>query len=114
MTLFGRDAASLNREERRCLAHRRIGIVFQDFRLIDDLSAGDNVALPLRIGGAPKKQIRANVPELLAWVGLEQPRRRGSAEPVRRLEQQRIAIARADYVRASRSADCRRTNRQCR
>jgi len=93
VTLFGRDAAALSRHE-RAACRRRIGVVFQDFRLIDNLSAAENVALPLRIAGAPEKQVRAHVPELLTWVGLGE---RGDA-PVRNLsggEQQRIAIARA-------------------
>jgi cell division transport system ATP-binding protein len=93
LTLFGRDSAGLDRAQRSAF-RRRIGIVFQDFRLIDDLSAAENVALPLRIKGAPEKQIRENVPELLNWVGLDTR----SAAPARTLsggEQQRIAIARA-------------------
>jgi cell division transport system ATP-binding protein len=49
---------------------RRIGVVFQDFRLLSHLSAFDNVALPLRIAGRPEGQIRADVTEMLRWVGL--------------------------------------------
>ena len=49
---------------------RRIGVVFQDFRLLPHLSAYDNVALPLRIAGRPEGQIRADVTEILGWVGL--------------------------------------------
>lgn len=93
VVLFGSDAGPLDRAARAAL-RRRIGIVFQDFRLIDELSAHDNVALPLRIGGAPERQIRDNVAELLAWVGLAD---RGNT-PVGSLsggERQRVAVARA-------------------
>lgn len=67
--LFGQDVASLTRDERDAL-RRRIGIVFQDRRLLDHLSAYDNVALPLRINGAREDQVEGFVPELLAWFGL--------------------------------------------
>ncbi|HVC56856.1 MAG TPA: ATP-binding cassette domain-containing protein [Stellaceae bacterium] len=93
LTLFGTDTAGLDRPARAAL-RRRMGIVFQDFRLIDEMSAGDNVALPLRVTGATPRQIRDNVPELLAWVGLAE---RGEA-PAATLsggERQRLAIARA-------------------
>ena len=79
---------------------RRIGVVFQDFRLLTHLSAFDNVALPLRIAGRPEGQIRADVTEMLRWVGL------GSKLGTRPLElsggeQQRVAIARAVIGRPS-------------
>ncbi len=93
VTLFGRDIATLKREELPAL-RRRIGVVFQDFRLIDHLSAVDNVALPLRLAGARDERVRGHVKELLRWVGLgdhldaRPPTLSGG-------EQQRIAIARA-------------------
>ena len=73
---------------------RRIGMVFQDFRLLSHLCVYDNVALPLRIGGRPEGQIRADVTEILRWVGLE---RKAAAQPAELSggEQQRVAIARA-------------------
>src|SRR3954452_15700664 len=73
---------------------RRIGVVFQDFRLIRHLSAFDNVALPLRIGGASEEEVEGPVREILAWVGLAD---RASARPptLSGGEQQRVAIARA-------------------
>jgi len=93
LILFGADTASLDRDARAAL-RRRIGMVFQDLRLIDTLSAGDNVALPLRIAGAPEHEVRDNVAALLAWVGLA-----GRADvPTATLsggERQRVAIARA-------------------
>ncbi len=77
---------------------RQIGVVFQDFRLLPQLSAFDNVALPLRIAGRPEGQIRADVGELLRWVGLS---RHLEAHPADLSggEQQRIAIARAVITR---------------
>jgi cell division transport system ATP-binding protein len=79
---------------------RRIGVVFQDFRLLPHLSAFDNVALPLRIAGRPEGQIRADVSEILRWVGLSG---RLDARPAALSggEQQRIAIARAVITRPS-------------
>ncbi len=73
---------------------RRIGVVFQDFRLIRHLSAFDNVALPLRVAGASDEDVEGPVREMLAWVGLAD---RASARPptLSGGEQQRVAIARA-------------------
>ena len=73
---------------------RRIGVVFQDFRLIRHLSAFDNVALPLRVAGATDDKVEGPVREMLAWVGLAD---RASARPptLSGGEQQRVAIARA-------------------
>ncbi len=95
--LFGEDAVTLPRK-RLPGFRRRIGVVFQDFRLLPHLSAQDNIALPLRLSGVPESEIAAPVREMLAWVGLEG---RGDATP-RTLsggEQQRIAIARAVIAR---------------
>lgn len=73
---------------------RRIGVVFQDFRLLPYLSVYDNVALPLRLAGRPEASIRADVTEILRWVGLEAKARSAPPE-LSGGEQQRIAIARA-------------------
>ncbi len=70
LSLFDSDLATLDRAARAAL-RRRIGMVFQDFRLIDELSVHDNVALPLRIAGAGEREIRDHIPELLGWLGIE-------------------------------------------
>ena len=69
ISLFDRDIATAPRREMPAL-RRRIGVVFQDFRLIDHLSAFDNAALPLRVAGVEEAQIKEHVTELLSWVGL--------------------------------------------
>ena len=77
---------------------RRIGIVFQDFRLLDHLTAYENVALPLRVRGMEEASYRAEVTELLRWVGLGE--RMHLLPPVLSGgEKQRAAIARALIVR---------------
>ncbi|MEK9646866.1 MAG: cell division ATP-binding protein FtsE [Alphaproteobacteria bacterium] len=93
ISMFGRDVSAVPRRELATM-RRRIGVVFQDFRLLDHLSALENVALPLRIAGARETQIRDHVAELLKWVGLEgQVDDRPST--LSGGEQQRVAIARA-------------------
>jgi cell division transport system ATP-binding protein len=77
---------------------RRIGVVFQDFRLVQHLSAFDNVALPLRVSGVPESEIRKPVADMLDWVGLEQ-RRDARPATLSGGEQQRVAIARAVIAR---------------
>jgi cell division transport system ATP-binding protein len=93
MSLFGADVAVLTRRELPSV-RRRIGVVFQDFRLLDHLSTFDNVSLPLRIQGREVASYRADVLELLRWVGLEG---RAHAFPpvLSGGEKQRVAIARA-------------------
>jgi cell division transport system ATP-binding protein len=67
--IFNKDAATLPRAAIPAL-RRRIGIVFQDFRLLDHLTTFENVALPLRVAGADDATYRNDVMELLEWVGL--------------------------------------------
>jgi len=97
MSLFGDE---LDHAPRDALPgyRRRIGVVFQDFRLIRHLSAFDNVALPLRISGRGEAEVEGPVREMLAWVGLAD---RASARPptLSGGEQQRVAIARAVIAR---------------
>ena len=93
ISLFGRDAATLKRRDVPDM-RRRIGVVFQDFRLIEHLSALENVALPLRVAGGHDQQVDTHVAELLRWVELdEQIHVRPSV--LSGGQQQRIAIARA-------------------
>ncbi|MCW6531462.1 MULTISPECIES: cell division ATP-binding protein FtsE [Sphingomonas] len=91
--LFGEDAVTMPRS-RLPGFRRRIGVVFQDFRLIPHLSIADNIALPLRVAGVPEADVAGPVSEMLAWVGLGD---RGGARPATLSggEQQRVAIARA-------------------
>jgi len=97
--LFGRDIATTARHDLPAL-RRRIGVVFQDFRLIDHLSALDNVALPLRVAGAKDDQVREHVAELLAWVGLAD-HIEATPSLLSGGQQQRVAIARAVINRPS-------------
>ena len=99
LNLLGTDIGNTRRRFLPRL-RRRIGVVFQDFRLLPHLSTYDNVALPLRIAGRPEGQIRADVTEMLRWVGLGQ---KLAARPLELSggEQQRVAIARAVIGRPS-------------
>lgn len=91
--IFGQDAATMPRRKLPAL-RRRLGVVFQDFRLLDHLSALENVALPLRLAGGQDNQIREHVRELLSWVGLAD-RMDATPSTLSGGEQQRVAIARA-------------------
>lgn len=95
--MFGRDITALPRAALPAL-RRRIGVVLQDFRLIEHLTAFDNVALPLRIAGVHETEVRAHVDELMAWVGLSE-RRDVRPAVLSGGEQQRVAIARAVIAR---------------
>jgi cell division transport system ATP-binding protein len=97
ITLFGHDLATTRRSLFPSL-RRRIGVVFQDFRLLDHLSAFDNVALPLRLAGQSVERYARDVEELLGWVGLGE---KLDAKPptLSGGEQQRVAIARAVVAR---------------
>lgn len=91
--MFDRSITSIPRDELPML-RRRIGIVFQDFRLLDHLTTYENVALPLRVRGKEESSYRSDVLELLNWVGLGE--RINVLPPVLSGgEKQRAAIARA-------------------
>ncbi len=97
VALFGENVERLKRKDLPAL-RRRIGVVFQEYRLLDHLSAFDNTALPLRLSGRKPATYREDVAELLTWVGLGQhmhalPRTLSGGE------QQRLAIARAVVTR---------------
>ncbi len=95
--LFGRDALTIDKAGVTDL-RRRIGVVFQDFRLLDHLTTYENVALPLRVRGMDESAYRAEVTELLRWVGLGE---RMNIPPavLSGGEKQRAVIARALIVR---------------
>jgi cell division transport system ATP-binding protein len=95
--VFGQDSAALSKDDLTKL-RRRIGAVFQDFRLLDHLTAYENVALPLRAMGREESSYRAEVVELLRWVGLGD-RMNASPPVLSGGEKQRAAIARALIVR---------------
>ena len=97
ITLFDQDTTRLKPNEVAAI-RRRIGIVFQDFRLLDHLTVYENVALPLRVAGRDEANYRSEVVELLGWVGLGE--RLDALPPILSGgEKQRIAIARALIVR---------------
>jgi cell division transport system ATP-binding protein len=91
--ILGTDARKVSRRE-AALLRRRIGVVYQDFRLLGHLSAYDNVALPMRLARRNESQIQADVTEILRWVGLS-GKLETRPDELSGGEQQRIAIARA-------------------
>ncbi len=93
ISIFGQDVATLPRRELPAI-RRRIGVVFQEFRLLNHLTTYENVALPLRIRGVHTDEYENNVIELLRWVGLGE-RLNATPEILSGGEKQRAAIARA-------------------
>ncbi|MHA1189309.1 MAG: cell division ATP-binding protein FtsE [Alphaproteobacteria bacterium] len=97
MRIFDADAATVSRADIPAL-RRRIGMVFQNFRLLDHMTTYENVALPLRVAGADESTYHRDVAELMEWVGLgdkmwvHPPVLSGG-------EKQRVAIARALITR---------------
>lgn len=93
VSLFGRDVTAIGHAEKPAL-RQRLGVVFQDFRLIEHLSVFDNVALPLRVKGLRRRDYLDDVKDLLDWVGLG-TRMLALPETLSGGEKQRAAIARA-------------------
>lgn len=97
VTLFGQESSALQKDALTAV-RRRVGVVFQDFRLLDHLTTYENVALPLRVMGREERGYRAEVTELLGWVGLGE-RLHVSPQVLSGGEKQRAAIARALIMR---------------
>lgn len=95
--VLGENVSALSPEGRAEL-RRRIGIVFQDFRLLDHLTTWENVALPLRVMGKREQDYGDDVTDLLRWVGLGD-RMHAYPEVLSGGEKQRAAIARAVIAR---------------
>jgi len=93
VSVVGKNVNFTNRDSLAML-RRKIGVVFQDFRLLDHLSAFDNVALPLRVCGMDEKEVKKRVTELLQWVELDK-HLKAPASTLSGGEKQRVAIARA-------------------
>jgi cell division transport system ATP-binding protein len=97
ITMFDQDVTTLSKDD-LALLRRKVGIVFQDFRLLDHMTTFENVALPFRVMGMEEDSYRGEVLELLDWVGLGE--RIWSLPPVLSGgEKQRAAIARAVIAR---------------
>jgi cell division transport system ATP-binding protein len=97
ISLFGHDVATMTKDALAML-RRRVGLVFQDFRLLDHLTTYENVALPFRVQGRNEASYRNEVIELLRWVGLGE-RLRALPPVLSGGEKQRAAIARAVIAR---------------
>lgn len=93
ISLFGRRTRAMSRDQLSTL-RRRVGVVFQDFRLLDHLTVYENASLPLRVAGRKEQEYRTDVEELLRWVGLG-PRKDAYPPTLSGGEQQRTAIARS-------------------
>jgi len=97
LNIFGHDVSIINKDVVASL-RQRIGIVLQDFRLLDHMTTYENVALPLRVKGLSESRYRNEVVDLLRWVGLGE--RMDALPPILSGgEKQRAAIARAVITR---------------
>lgn len=97
--LFGEIVQNISRDDLPDI-RRKIGVVFQDFRLLDHLSALDNAAVPLRVAGYPEDEIQKRVTELLMWVGLGS-HLNAKPKTLSGGQKQSVAIARAVINRPS-------------
>jgi cell division transport system ATP-binding protein len=93
LELFGQNLARLPHEELPAV-RRRIGMVYQDYQLLNHLSVGENVALPLKVTEEPAQEIDRKVTELLGWIGLSDFRH-ARPDILSGGQKQRVAIARA-------------------
>jgi cell division transport system ATP-binding protein len=93
ITLFGQDISRVT-PARRAQLRRRIGIVFQDFRLLEHMTTWENIAMPLRVTGKRTSDYKEDVTDLLQWVGLGD-RMHSAPSVLSGGEKQRAAIARA-------------------
>lgn len=93
VSVFGKNV-NFTKRDSLAMLRRKIGVVFQDFRLLDHLSAFDNVALPLRVCGMEEREVKKRVTELLQWVELDR-HLKAPASTLSGGEKQRVAIARA-------------------
>ncbi len=93
VTVFGTNIGFANRDT-MAMMRRRIGVVFQDFRLLEHMTAYDNVAVPLRVRGMNESEIAKRVKELLHWVELDKSVNK-ICSTLSGGEKQRVAIARA-------------------
>lgn len=96
-SLFGRDVGNLGPVE-LCALRRRIGVVFQDLRLLDHLCTFDNVALPLRLNGGEEAKIARVVAEMMGWLGLAELRDAAPSD-LSMAQRQLVAVARAVVAR---------------
>jgi cell division transport system ATP-binding protein len=98
VNLFGYDISLLSKDEIADL-RKRIGIVLQDFRLLDHMTTYENVALPFRVMGRDESSYRKEVIDLLKWVGLGE--RMDALPPILSGgEKQRAAISRPQLLLA--------------
>jgi len=93
LSVFGHDISKISNYKKQLL-RRRIGFVFQDFRLLNHLTTYENIALPLRVRGENEMNYKKDVIELLKWVNLEHCIHL-KPEVLSGGEKQRAAIARA-------------------
>lgn len=93
LNIFGHNINFANRDNLAKL-RQRVGVVFQDFRLLEHLSVYDNIALPLRVRGMGEKEIYKRVVELLKWIELHKSIYK-TCSTLSGGEKQRVAIARA-------------------
>src|SRR5215471_7517184 len=92
--LAGENVAGLDRDQLADIRNRRVGFVFQNFNLLPQISAFENVEMPLLFGGVPPRKRRERVTELLARVGLSDRMEHKPTE-LSGGQMQRVAIARA-------------------